>query len=113
MRLHSGCTGNRVPGSACPNRVWARALELCFGHFQSPQEALRLVERFLTLHFWNAVGDNAGACLEIDGLALEDQSAQPNARVHVAAEVDVTDGPSVRTSPRRLQLIDNLHGPHL
>src|SRR5262249_26011065 len=45
--------------------------------------------------------------------ALDHQGAQSDASVHVTGEVDVADGPGVGPALRRLDLIDDLHGPDL
>ena len=46
-------------------------------------------------------------------VAHDDHRAQGDAGVHVAGEVNVPDGAGVGASTRRLEFVDDLHGPHL
>ena len=55
----------------------------------------------------------APACTEALPSALDDQRADRDRRVEVAGEVDVADDSGVRAAFRRLELVDDLHRPHL
>ena len=58
----------------------------------------------------DAVGDDAGAGLDVGRFILDDQRTQSDAGVHIASIVDVADGAGVRAAAVRLQLVDDLHG---
>ncbi len=61
----------------------------------------------------HAVVDHAPARLDVGRLPLDDDGPQGDARIHVAGEIDVADGPGIRTALVGLDLVDDLHGPHL
>ena len=77
------------------------------------QQPAGLVERFLIFAGGHAVGDDARAGLNVGLVALHDERAQRDAGVHVAGVVDVADGAGIGPAAVRLQLVDDLHRPHL
>lgn len=89
------------------------ALEALLGDFDGPEEASRLVEGLLVLHGWDAVGDDSGTSLDVGLVAFDDQGAEGDAGVHVAAVVDVADGSSIGSTAMGFELVDDLHGSNL
>ena len=78
------------------------------------QEGGRLVAAFEVLVGGVAVGDDAGAGLDGGGAVGRHQhGADGDGGVEVAGEVEVADHAGVRAPLGRLQLVDDLHGPHL
>src|SRR5262245_59644457 len=80
-------------------------LQLSLGDLQRAQKTHRLVHGLFAFGLGNAVGDDAGAGLDVRGLPLQHQSPQSDARIHVAAEVDVADRAAVWPAAVRFQLV--------
>ena len=60
-------------------------------------------------HSWR----RAVRCARRRGGVGDNHSAQRQGHVHAAGEADVADAAAVRAAPARLQLVDDLHRPHL
>ena len=59
------------------------------------EQGLGLVDAFLMLVFGNAVGDDAGAGLDIHLAVLDDGGAQHDAGVHVAIGGEIADAAGI------------------
>src|ERR1019366_9411685 len=96
----------------------AIALLAIGGQWASPRYCGEHSSRFggalLVLGFGVAVGDDPSPGLD-RGLSISSRDECPNGDrgVEVAREVDVTDDPGVRTAFGGLELVDDLHRPHL
>src|SRR5271166_2120658 len=106
----SGCDASKTGDVLGP--YW-RGSELGLGNLYGLHEHARLVHGFLVLVARDTVVNDTAAGLNVGGLALDDQGSQGDAGVHVACEVDVADGPGVRTALGGFHLVDDLHGTHL
>src|SRR5688500_167546 len=73
------------------------------------QDRLGLVHALLVLGVRAAVGDDAGARLDVDGVALGDQGSNGNGEVEVARIGQISDGAAVEAPTRGLELLDDLH----
>src|SRR3990172_606415 len=85
----------------------------CLGLVQGHQQGPGLVQALLVLPLGDAVVDDAGPGLDMGHAILEDDGADGDGGVHVAGEADVAHRPGVGATALRLQLGDDLHGPHL
>src|SRR6478609_3512454 len=68
------------------------------------------VDAFLVFGFGGAVGDDAGAGLDVGFAVLEDDGAEGNAGVAVAVEAEVADGAGVDAAFAFFEAVDDLHG---
>ena len=73
----------------------------------------RLVQRLLPFGLGHRVVDDAGAGLHVEHAVLQHRGADRDRGVHVVLEAHVADGARVDAAARRLELVDDLHRPHL
>src|SRR5690625_465244 len=99
----SGCRGLVGPGGlevvACKPEGFAQRADL--------------VLCLLKLRLRHAVGNNTGACLQIDPVILNNHCPNCDACVHVSGEVDVAYGTGVHAACFGLQFVDDFHRSHL
>src|SRR5262249_34086701 len=83
------------------------------GFLGGAEEGAGLVENLLMLGGGIAVGDDAAARLHHHLAVLDDGSPDHNASVHAAIAGKVADGTAIEIAPLHLELVDDLHRPHL
>jgi hypothetical protein len=71
------------------------------------------VDGFLILCLGVAVIDHAAAGLDIERLVLQHRGAQCDAEIHLAIGGKIADTAAIDAALFRLQLVDDLHRPHL
>ena len=76
------------------------------------KHTLRLVYGLLILALRPGVSHNAGTCLNIYLLILNEHGPDGDAKVHVAGKTEVTHSSRVWPALVLLQLFNNLHGPY-
>src|SRR5690606_33869031 len=59
------------------------------------------------------IRDHAAPGPRVEPVAAPDERADRDVEVEVAVEADVADAPAVDAPPLRLELLDDLHRPHL
>src|SRR6185312_10838239 len=91
----------------------AASLQALLGQLERARHGPALGEYLIVLGSGHTVGDDAGAGLIAVLVASEDQRADGDRMIHVAARAEVPDRAAVEAAADRLQLIDDLHGPHL
>ena len=89
---HSGCSAGQLDGA---------------------EDRLRLVHRLVVLVGGLGVGDRAAAGLDVDLAVLDDDGADVDRGVEVAVPGEVADRAAVGAALVRLELVDDLHRPHL
>src|SRR5688572_29886466 len=72
----------------------------------------RLVARFLGFELGHAVGDDAGSSGHFEAVTRQDDGANRNGEIEIAAASHVTDGPAVSAARARFELANDLHRPH-
>src|SRR5216684_2199657 len=77
------------------------------------EQRLGLVDAFLLLGLRIGVGDDAGAGLHVHYAVLDQRGAQHDAAVELAGGGEIADRTGVEPALLLLQLVDDLHRPHL
>ena len=90
-----------------------RPVRLLAGQLDGAEDRLRLVDRLVVLVGRLGVGDGAAARLDVDLAVLDDDGADVDRGVEVAVPGEVADRAAVGAALDRLQLVDDLHRPHL
>src|ERR687893_2476721 len=83
------------------------------GDLQGPRHRPRLVAGLLVLEGGHGVGDDAAAGLEVRDAPFQERGAQRYAGVEAAVHAVVAGGTGVGAAAGGLQLVDDLHRPHL
>ncbi len=92
-----------------PSRGAGEAL----GFFRRAEQRLGLVDAFLLLGLRIGIRHDAGAGLHVHGAVLDQRGAQDDAAVELAGRGKIADRPGVEPALVVLELVDDLHRPHL
>ena len=120
LRVHDPRSLRRGTDPPEPGRLSLRpaglgvvALAHAAGRRDGGEQGGGLVAALQVLVVGIGVGDDAGAGLHAGDAVVDEHRADGDRRVEVAAPVDVADDPGVRPALDRLELVDDLHRPHL
>src|SRR5690625_257327 len=110
-RLMYGILSMRFSG--CRGLVGPGGLEVVACKPEGFAQRADLVLCLLKLRLRHAVGNNTGACLQIDPVILNNHCPNCDACVHVSGEVAVAYGTGVHAACFGLQFVDDFHRSHL
>src|SRR5215212_1190335 len=94
-------------------RTASRPIRLFAGDLDGAEDRARLVHRLVVLVGRLRVGDGAAASLDVELAVLADDGPDVDRGVEVAVPGEVADGAAVPPALDLLQLVDDLHRPHL
>ncbi len=83
------------------------------GAFDGADDGSGLVTALFVLGLGNGVGDDAGAGLNVALVTVEEEGADGDTAVEVAAEVGIDDGAAVDAAADGFHLLNDLHGADL
>src|SRR5579859_4615301 len=81
-----------------------------FRHFKRFEHGARLVHGLLVFGTRNGVSDDARAGLKVGELISHQNSADDDAGIEIAGEIEIEDGTTVEAAARGFKLVDNFHG---
>ncbi len=96
--------GATAPALACAAKRTASS---------AAEQGLGLVHAFLLLGGRIGIVDNSRARLHMHSPVLHDGGAQHDAGIHLAARTEIADAAGIGAALLLLQLVDDLHRPHL
>src|ERR1700732_3528602 len=78
--------------------------------FECFHEGASLVDSFLIFALGNGIGDDSAAGLNVGAAVFGDQSAEGDAGIEVAGEIEIQDCASVKAAAGGLEFVNNFHG---